>query len=180
MTECLSKLKNSKNLVSIRRQEIDGRRIQAFLLDYSDELILVQYVYDFNLDGLMVLRRSDISEIESSKTDILQTQILKDEGLYLKVDFNFKCDVSCWRGVLSTLNSLNRFIIAEDETSDCPMFYLGEIRDIREDSVSILCFSGAANWDDEVSVIYYKDISCVQSGSNYAKVYERCFERNSI
>ena len=80
MTEHLSKLKEGRNLISIRRGNIDGHKIQGFLLDYSEELILINYVYDFILDGLMVLRRSDISEIKTDKTALLQTQILKEIG----------------------------------------------------------------------------------------------------
>lgn len=41
MIEHLSKIKEAGNLVSIRREEIDARRIQALLVDYSDELILI-------------------------------------------------------------------------------------------------------------------------------------------
>ncbi len=180
MTKHLSNLKEARNLISIRREEIGDRRIQAFLLDYSKELILIKYVYDFLLDGLMVLRQSDISEIKSDKTDFLQTQILKDEGIYSKIDFHAKCDLSNWNSVFSTLGSSHRLITIEDENPEYPLFYLGEIREIGAESVSILGFSGAANWDDEVSEIYYEDISCVQLGNNYANVYERYFERNAL
>ena len=180
MTEQLSNLKAERNLISIRRKEIDERRIQAFLLDYSEDLILIQYVFDFILDGLMVLRRSDICEIESDKTDLLQTKILKDEGLYSKVDFDIECDLKSWGSVLSTLGSRYRFITIEDENPEYPLLYLGEIHAAETESVSIIGFSGAANWDDEVSVIYYEDISCVQLGNNYVNVYERYFERNAL
>jgi len=180
MIEHLSKLKEDRNLISIRREKIDDRRTQAFLINYSNELILIKYVYDFILDGLMVLRCSDISEIKSDKTDLLQTQILKDEGTYSDVDFHTKCDLSSWRSAFSSLAPLNRFITVEDENPEYPLFYLGEVRDIGIESVSILGFSGAANWDDETSEIYYEDISCVQTGNNYANVYERYFERNAL
>lgn len=180
MTEHLSNLKAGRNLISIRRKEIDECRIQAFLLDYSEDLILIQYVYDFNLDGLMVLRRSDISEMESDKTDLLQTKILKDEGLYSKVDFDIECELKSWGSALSTLGSRYRFITIEDENPEYTLFYLGEINAIEKESVSIIGFNGAANWDDELSVIYYEDISCVQLGNNYVNVYERYFDRNAL
>lgn len=180
MTENLSQLKKSRNLVSIRREDIDTRRIQAFLLDYSDNLVLIKYVYDFILDGLMVLRRSDITEIKSTKTDLLQTQILKDEGLYAKIDFTVGCDLNNWRSVFLTLGNLHRFVTIEDENPEYPLFFLGEIHSVEEEAVSILGFSGAANWDDEPSEIAYEDISCVQLGNHYATVYERYFEKSAI
>jgi hypothetical protein len=88
MKKNLSKLKAGRSLMSIRREEIDGNRIQEFILGHSKELVLINYVYDFKLDGLMVLRLSDITDICSDNTDIFQTQILKEDGLYSKVDFN--------------------------------------------------------------------------------------------
>ena len=62
----------NKALVSIGRANIDTRSIQGFVLACSDELVLIQYVYDFNLDGLMVLRVSDISSIKCSATNGFQ------------------------------------------------------------------------------------------------------------
>lgn len=93
------------------------------MLDFSNELLLIQYVYDFNLDGLMALRVSDVTSIEFTKTDMLQTQFL-------------------------------------------------------EDGVSIRGFSGAANWDDELSEISYEDISSLQAGNKYVQVYERHFSKH--
>ena len=145
----------------------------------ADDLLLVSYVYDFTLDGVMVLRRSDVSELESDKTDLLQTQILKDEGVYSSIDFNVSYDLNSWRTVFLTLGALNRFTSIEDENPEYPLFYLGEVLNVGDETVSIIGFSGAANWDDEPSEIAYEDISCVQSGNNYTKVYERYFERNA-
>ena len=71
----------SEYLVSIERENIDGNKIQGFLLGESDEYVLISYVYDFHLDGLMVLRKMDISLVETTKTDKLQTLLLKDEGI---------------------------------------------------------------------------------------------------
>ena len=180
MSSKLEKLKQSQTLVSIRRESIDGLRIQGFILAYSKELILIQYVYDFNLDGLMVLRRSDISEIDADKTDIFQTQILKDEGLFSEVDFQKEYDVKDWRTVLNTVGKEYGLVIIEDEVSEDPEFLLGKIQDIKNDSVSILGFTGAASWHEEPTEISYEDISSFQAGNNYLMMYKKYFERNAL
>ena len=41
---------------------------KGFVLASSAELVVLQYVYDFNLDGLMVLRVADITDIRWSAT----------------------------------------------------------------------------------------------------------------
>ena len=58
----LAKHQKQRNLVSIRRGEIDGCSIQGFVLGLSENLVLLQYVYDFHLDGLMLLRTADIPD----------------------------------------------------------------------------------------------------------------------
>ncbi|GAB4185494.1 MAG: hypothetical protein Tsb002_09220 [Wenzhouxiangellaceae bacterium] len=154
--------------------------MQGFLLDYSEALVLLAYVYDFTVDGMVVLRRSDITQMGSDATDRFQTQILKDEGIYSRVNFSPDCDLTDWGSVFSTLGSSHHFLIVEDESPEYPLFVLGELRHIGSDSVKLLGFSGAANWDDEVTEVYYEDISCMQLGNNYARAYERYFERNGL
>ncbi len=183
MKKKLSKLKASKSLVSIRLDEIDGNRIQGFILEYSKGLILIQYVYDFNLDGLMVLRLSDITDINSDKTDIFQTQILKEEGIYSKVVFKEKYNLTDWKSVFTNIASKHRFVIAEDETPeniDAPSFILGEVVIIGNNSVTLHGFTGIARWHKKPTKICFKKISSFQARNNYAETYERYFERNAL
>ncbi|MDF7809561.1 hypothetical protein P4E94_19140 [Pontiellaceae bacterium B12219] len=176
----LESYKTSQTLVTIKREKIDGNKIQGFILAYSDELILIQYVYDFNLDGLMVLRISDITSLESTKTDVFQTQILKDEDLYSKITFSSKYDVQSWHSVLSTLGKEYEYIIIEDEDPEFPIFMLGALKKIGNESVSILEFTGTARWQTELSQMCFENISSFQVGNNYSNIYRRYFERNSI
>jgi hypothetical protein len=183
MKKKLSKLKKGKTLVSIRRDSIDANSIQGFILDYSKELILIQYVYDFHLDGLMVLRLSDITDISSSQTDIFQTNILKNESLYSMVAFKEKYNVTGWKSVFENIASKHRFIIAENEAPediDDPSFILGEVVKIGKKSVTLHGFTGPATWFEKPVKLKFKDISSFQAGNNYAKTYERYFERNAL
>lgn len=179
MINKLKTLMQGKNLVSIERDDKDEQSIHGFILAYSDELILLQYVYDFTLDGLLVLRVGDITSIESDEIDVFQTQLLKDEGIYANVDFSQQYDVKDWPAVFSSLGKAYGFISLDDEDLQSPNFLLGELREIGEQSVSVLGFNGMAGWDEEASQMYYEDISYFQVGNNYAKVYKRYFERNA-
>jgi len=178
MIKKLTKLKESRTLVSIKRDAIDEHQIQGFLLAFSKKLLLIQFVYDFHLDGLMVLRRSDISRIKSTKTDIFHTQMLKEEGLFSQVNFTKEYDVKNWAAVFSTIGKESAFIIIEDENTDHPIFLIGEQQNIGKKSVSVLGFNGVANWDDEVSEMKYKDINSFQAGNNYTNTYKNYFKRN--
>ena len=173
----IKELKSSRSLVSIKRDRIDNLKIQGFVLAYSDSLVLIQYVYDFILDGLMVLRLADISEMSSTKTDIFQNELLKHEGLYDKIDFDADYDVSSWPTVFKTLGEKFKYVIVEDEREEDPVFLLGLFEKIDQNSVYLTCFSGAANWDSEFAAMDFKDISSFQVNNNYINVYKRHFER---
>lgn len=56
---------------------------------------------------------------------------------------------------------------------------LGEVQKIKKKSVSILGFGCDAEWYDSPTEIDYKNITCINLGSDYANAYERYFQRNS-
>lgn len=179
LNNTLKALKESRSLVTIKREKIDENKIQGFLLDYSQELVLIQYVYDFRLDGLLALRLSDITSIESTKTDVFQTQLIHDEGLLTNFSFETNYNVKSWTSLVRDISSEFRFIIVEDENPKDPLFFLGEISLITEEKVSIRCFSGTAKWNESLSEIPVEDISSIQAGNNYVRVYARYFSKSS-
>jgi len=174
----LNTLQNNRALVTIYRENINDTGIQGFILGYSKKLILIQYVYDFNLDGIMILQRSDITSIEADKSGIFQTQLLKDEGLYAKVDFSKKYDLKNWETVLSTISSTYHFITLEDENPDAYVFMLGRLKKMGRKKVSVHEFTCTGTWKKEVSKMSYKNISSFRAGNNYPKVYENYFKQN--
>jgi hypothetical protein len=169
-----------QKLVSIRRDKIDSSSIQGFILELSDELVLLQYVYDFNLDGLMILRFSDITEIKCSATEELQKQLLIEEQLFKKIDFGFKFNTENWKTILTQLSSHYDYCILEDEEPDEPIFLIGKIQKIGKSDVSINYFSGAGNWDEKPSKLAFNKISSCQVNTNYLNVYQRYFATHAL
>ncbi|MDG9666927.1 hypothetical protein [Hahella sp. CR1] len=178
MLEEIKEAKENGTLVSIERDEVDENCLQAFVLDYSDELVLLQYVYDFNLDGLMVIRMGDITDVYMGAINILQTQMLKEEGLYEKVEFDIQCDLSNWRTTLSTLGQRYDYLILEDENPQDPMFLMGKLAEVSDDYVLANGFDGEGLWDDEATELGYDEITAMKVNNNYINFYKRYFERN--
>lgn len=98
-----------RELVSITRTEIDAQTIQGFVLASSDQLVVLQYVCDFRLDGLMVLSTSDITEIRSSATNKFQTTLLEQDGLLEQVPFDMTFDLQDWRAIIKQLARAHPF-----------------------------------------------------------------------
>jgi hypothetical protein len=174
-----AKHQKNHNLVSIHRDEIDDNAIQGFVLASSEELVVLQYVYDFNLDGLMVLRVADITEVRYTATGKFQQTLLKHEGLLERVPFGATFDLQSWRSVLSQFSREYALLILECEEGEEKDFLIGRVLKTTATGVQIRYFSGAANWADSPERFNFKNITCCQVGTNYIGVYERHFARNA-
>jgi hypothetical protein len=180
MRKKLAQFVRHQTLISLRRAAIDDRAIQGFILGYSDSLVLLQYEYDFNLDGLMILRAADISEITCTKTEKFQKKLLANEGLLSHVPAPSDCavDLRNWRSAIVSLSQTYPLLILECEAQEEPDFAIGRILKAAPDKVKIHYFSGAATWRKKPVKFRYQDITSCRANANYINVYQRYFERN--
>ena len=168
-----------EELVSIERESIDNNGIQGFVLDESNDLILIQYVYDFNIDGLMVLRKDDITSIETTDTDKFQTSLLKDENLIEKIDFRQKYELESWKCFIQSAMKNHEYFIIQEEEYEKPEFNIGQILYLEEEELIFRYFTGVARWLEEPVIIKYSDITSIQIETNYLNFYQRYFNKNS-
>jgi hypothetical protein len=167
----------SRELINIERDVFHGNGIQGFLLAKSKELVLINYVYDFNLDGLMILRKQDISELRVGKTDVFQTQLLKNEGVFDMVNFNVEYNINCWRMFFKNAVKKHKYFILEEEALEEPRFSIGKIIKLNKDDLVMSTFTGIGRWEDETITIKHSDLTSCQIGNNYLNVYERYFSQ---
>lgn len=172
-------LAQNRKLVSIRRDEIDDRAIQGFILGFSDDLLLVQYVYDFTLDGLLVLRTGDITDIKCTATDEFQTGLLVAEQLYEQVLFEESFALHDWKAILTQFSQQYKFMIVEDERPATGIFLIGEIEKITNTNVWLRHFSGVGHWDEKPTKLACQNITSCQVGTSYIRMYERHLERTA-
>lgn len=170
---------NQRSLISLRRDRIDDNTIQGFIIGASDELVLLQYVCDFRLDGLMVLAVSDVTEVRCTATDRFQRTLLAADGLVEQVPFGLAINLQDWRSAIGDLASRYPLLILECERLEEPDFAIGRVLKLARDEVRLAWFSGAANWGDESVRFRYKDITSCQVDTNYTNVYQRYFDRNA-
>ena len=170
--------REERNLVSIYRSAIDDNAIQGFVLGDSRELVVLQYVYDFNLDGLMVLRTADITDVRCTATDKFQKQLLSQEGLSHNVPFALTLDLSGWRAVISQLAKEYALMILECEEGKKREFVIGRVVKTTAREVHIQHFSGTAAWAERPTTLKFSDITSCQVNTNYSNVYQRHFERH--
>lgn len=175
----ITRHQEQRSLISLRRDRIDDNAIQGFVIGTSDDLVLLQYVYDFRLDGLMVLAVADITEVRCTATDRFQQTLLDTDGLVAQVPFGLRINLEDWRSAIADLAHGYPLLILECERLEAPDFVIGRVKEMAHGEVRLECFSGAANWDEELVSLKYEDITSCQAGTNYTNVYQRYFERNA-
>jgi hypothetical protein len=166
-----------RNLVSIYREPIDSNSIEGYVLALSDDLVVLQFVYDFKLDGIKVIRTADISEVDCSDTNLLQKDLMSQEGLEQIVPFDATFNTGNWRALLSQFAQAYPLMILECEAQDEADFVIGRVVNTSSDKVLILGFSGDGKWDENPTSLAFGDLTSCRVGANYINVYQRYFER---
>jgi hypothetical protein len=169
---------HSQELVAISRKHLDSHKLQGFPLAYSNALLLLRHVYDFHLDGLLLLRRRDITAIDCRDTDRFQRKLLQTENRLKRTVFQTNHSIGSFRSFLNCLDS-NKIVIIENEAANPKEFFIGRIAALSTEKVDLREFSGAGNWDRENTTIAHQSITCCQVDTNYIKFYSRHFQRSS-
>lgn len=162
-------------LVAIRRDEIDTRCIQGVPLQFSDQLIRLQYVYDFHIDGQLIVRREDITDMLCRSTDRFQRRLLMDNGLFRQIDFNAPIELTSWSTMLSQLHG-TPIVILEQECLSDSQFWMGRLLDVTSRTIRLHEFTGAGRWLDHPTDIPIEAVTCCQRHTNYIKFYADYFD----
>lgn len=179
MPKTLSTYLKARNLVSIRRSDIDDYGIQGFLIGLSESLLAIEYVYDFQIDGLMVLRRSEITEVKRTGTDEFQERILKQEGIRPGAQTPMPLELNGWRPLIQQLSEHFPLMILERELGPSPEFAIGRSLRATAAQVEFHTFTGTGKWSAKTERLKYSQITCLQVNTRYLGFYQRYFERNA-
>jgi len=175
----LSTFLKKKSLISLRRSDVDGYGIQGFLTGHSDSLLALEYVYDFQIDGLMILRRSDITEVKRTETDKFQECLLKHEGIQPGAQNPTPLDLTGWKPLIKQLSEHYSLMILERELGPSPEFTIGRPLKIAETQVEFHTFTGTGRWASKAERLKFKQITCLQVNTRYLGFYQRHFERDA-
>ena len=167
--------RDQRALVGVERDDLDGNPLHGFILDFNDEWIALQKEYDFRIDGIVLVRRADITALRNSKTHKFQKQLLIDEGWFEQIDFDFMIPHGGVSELLAELPA-DRIVTLEDEREE-GMFLIGPVLEVKDGVVSVRFFSGDAQWDSEPLTIKLTSITMIAFSSSYTSAYERYFLR---
>jgi hypothetical protein len=179
VTLSLSTCLRKQSLVSVHRRDVDDNGIQGFLIGLSDELIALEYVYDFQVDGVMVLRRSDITDVQRTGTDQFQESLLKREGIRPSTQLQSPLDLGSWKSILEQFSREHEYMILERELGPAPGFAIGRAVRITAAQIELQTFSGTGRWYEKTERLRYSQLTCAQVNTRYVGFYQRHFGRSA-
>jgi hypothetical protein len=171
--ETLIKAIEMQNPIHISRSKIDRNSIDGIPLLLGKELVLVQYLYDFQLDGYMIVKLKDITSIRSGNIERFLEMVLKQEGIYAQVEKPSLANIDDWSVVFKELKVMGKNVIIECEDLENAGFYIGKIIEVNTDSVLLLNFNAVGEWDQEPTTIPFKDITSVSIDKKYIVIMSK-------
>ncbi len=172
----ITDLASRRQLVSIFREPMDaGFGMQGFILDYSDRYLLLHYIHKFFVDGLLLIDRKYICDIVCDHAHKFQRQLLESEGVLSGIQFDEVHAISSLPEFLDSLPP-EELVILEEEAIEEPTWNIGAFVDTTpENTVRIHGFSGAGVWDECLTVIDVRTVTCCKIRTNYIGLYSRYF-----
>jgi hypothetical protein len=161
--------------VRLAREGIAARNVHCFPFQMAGELLLVQEVDDFALDGYAVLRLRDVTEVRSGECERFCERVLEGEGVLAQVrPPEPPVALASWPALFASLQAAPwpLVILDSEEYEDEPM-YVGRVVGAGADAVSFRYVDALGAWDAEPDGIPYEDITAVRFGDRYTTILAR-------
>jgi len=156
--------KISKNNTEINR---------GFIIDYSDELVILREVEDFNVMGFLVFEKSAITKIRYNKNDAYYDKIVEKEGLKENLKLSMKLRICTWEKLLRSLKKNGKYVIIECEHPKINTFTIGEIVKVSNKKVFIKHFNARGRFNREPIELKFKYITKVTFDDKYIEVFRK-------
>lgn len=150
------------------------KHVDGVILEQSADLILMSDSFDFHYDGLMIIRKRDISEIQLADTERFMKMILKKEGYMTAVQKRYKhmgLKINSLEQALAQLQRSKRPVIIECKYGKHDLFQIGPIVNVTPKRVRIQHFNARGEYDAKPVITKLKDITTVRIDSPYANTF---------
>jgi hypothetical protein len=163
------------NYVKITRTVAKGvdQTSSGYILDYSDDFVLMQEAGDFTLHGYIVLPVNQLKKIRHNKYDKCFKKIMIAEAEADKVGINYKIDLSSWQTVFNSIKDIPQNVIVECEDPKIGSFTIGPIVKANKKKINIQYFDPTGLLDETPTSVNYEDITKVSFDSRYINVFSK-------
>jgi hypothetical protein len=148
--------------------------LSGFILGISKKFLLLQLAYDFMLDGYGIIRLDDFDSLRLSSYERTQRKIFNAEGiLATSYGFGKPLPLTSWADIFKTLKGYDMHVVIENINKDYLDFWIGEIKNVTDKSVSIHNYNPDGVLDDKPKNIGLDTISIIQFGDRYSTIFRK-------
>lgn len=166
-----------KHRVKVYRRVSKGQTetSNGYILDFSEELLLLHQVDDFKIDGYDVIPMAQIKKLRFNKSDKYFDKMMKWENEFEKVGINHNVDIKNWRTLFTSLKKLAMSVIVRCEAPDIDgnEFTIGPIEKVGIKYISIKHFDAEGYFDNFSSSIDYPSITRVEFDTQYSNIFSK-------
>jgi hypothetical protein len=179
MRKRIQKHIDKKEYVKIYLSDKKGYSLINFsgiIFNQNESFILMSDFNDFNFDGFVIIRKSDVSEIRKSENETFIDQILNKEGIkneILNKSKSLDFLLSDFKEMFVDLEQKGKAIIIERLYEKESKFHIGPISKVEKKKVFINYFSAKGEFDLIPLVSKFKEITYFRIESPYANLYHK-------
>jgi len=175
LDELLNDLRDRKALVDWRRDRMNSGDLRGYLLDYSDELLLLGVVSDFiRDDGYTIVAREDVTFLRWD-TDILRGWRRAAFSSQGELAEDPKVDLEGWAGVLRSLDGVADLLTFHREKLDSSTCYIAGRFEIRDPWLIGEQLTSDATHDGRFALLL-EDLTRIDFGGSYELGLSRAAE----
>lgn len=145
----------------------------GYIVDFSNELIVLQECGDFELQGFSILPIKDFTKIRFNNNDKYYDKIMSLENQKKNIGIKTKLDITDWKTALKSLRKNKKNIAIECESPEIATFTIGPIKRINNKSVSIHNFDASGFFDEKPTKIKLKNITKILFDDRYIDVFSK-------
>lgn len=177
MKKRIQKHIDKEEYVKIYICDHDGTSITNFngyVLEQNKKFILMSVNNDFFYDGIVVIRKADISEIKRTENErffqkIMEKEDLKKEMFERKTLLDFH--LNGYKEMFQSIQEKNIPVIIEAKYGDDDRFQIGPVASFDDKQVKINYFNARGEYDLKPVSCKYKEITYLNIDSPYARLF---------
>ncbi|MEI7487572.1 MAG: hypothetical protein WCJ72_09220 [Chryseobacterium sp.] len=133
--------------------------VVGFILNVSDEFLMIQETYDFTLAGIKIIPYEKISSIRHNRFDKTSEKIFSEEGLIkLNQKIIDNTSLKSAESLFKSIKKQNFHCIIDSAKKKKDFFSIGEIIDVNEKSVIIRNYDPTGKINKKPHKISFKNL----------------------
>lgn len=166
---------DNKKFCKVKRQvAIDTFEYNnGYIVDNSEDFILMLESDDFKVLGYLVFHISTIVQIRFNNNDKYYNKIMDWENQTDNVKKKHNIDLTNWTTIFRTIKKAGYNVIIENEDPEDKTFDIGPIIKTTKSAVYINYFNAKGILDTEITKIPFDKITIAQFDNNYINVFSK-------